>query len=597
MAAMVGAPITATVRPALAQQDPIRLFPPLEPSPLDPQSPLAPESTPEGDDPAATPQWGDPAALTGRAAPPAAPSGAFMVEGLAAPALDAIGLVGPGAFDRTLWQGSDPDAILARLSNLPVVTQVPPLRRLTRRLLVTGSPIPARSGPGRVLAARLGRLIAMGDLDAARILVDQLPPPAADTELARAAAEVALLSGDEDAACRLAETVGVTAAAAFWGQVGVYCRLASGDRDGARLGLDLLRESDQTGDGAFFDLATAIADQAAAPPQPDLLHPSAIHVALLGLAEWPLPAEPLAGASPSVLAAAARQPALAGARPLQVIEQAFAVGAAPADQVAAWYGEQADAADVTDALARIQSGWDPATRAAAYAAVREQTDPLARAELLDATWRAAAGPERFLVAEVWAEPFSELPVDRQLAAAAPSVARALLADDLPVPAARWLSLLEAEAAQATRSRREVTDLMPLFALAGIGGGNAAPPIDASTIESWRRRAIVDGARTMRLLALLDGTGVAIATETAGSLSPAQGERPAGAPAVLPADLERAAAEGRVGAAVLYALHLLDGRPQAADPEVLVACLRALRQVGLDRDARAIALATALIDGF
>jgi hypothetical protein len=265
--------------------------------------------------------------------------------------------------------------------------------------------------------------------------------------------------------------------------------------------------------------------------------------------------------------------------------------------VAAWYGEQADAADVTDALARIQSGWDPATRAAAYAAVREQTDPLARAELLDATWRAAAGPERFLVAEVWAEPFSELPVDRQLAAAAPSVARALLADDLPVPAARWLSLLEAEAAQATRSRREVTDLMPLFALAGIGGGNAAPPIDASTIESWRRRAIVDGARTMRLLALLDGTGVAIATETAGSLSPAQGERPAGAPAVLPADLERAAAEGRVGAAVLYALHLLDGRPQAADPEVLVACLRALRQVGLDRDARAIALATALIDGF
>jgi hypothetical protein len=31
--------------------------------------------------------------------------------------------------------------------------------------------------------------------------------------------------------------------------------------------------------------------------------------------------------------------------------------------------------------------------------------------------------------------------------------------------------------------------------------------------------------------------------------------------------------------------------------VLAACLRALRPVGLDRDAHAIALATALTDGF
>src|SRR5918996_927555 len=450
MAAVISAPIAPAIsRPAIAQQDPIRLFPPLESPPLDPQSPLEPEITP---DPTRRP--GDRAAPADRPAPPSAPSGELMVEGLAAPPLDAIGLAGPGAFDRTLWQGSDPDAILALLADLPVVTQVPPLRRLTRRLLVTGSPVPARSGPGLVLAARLARLIAMGDLDAAKVLVAQLPPLADDSELARRAAEVALLLGDRDAACRLAETVGITTAAAFWGEVGVNCRLVAGDREGARLGLGLLRETAQTDENAFFDLATAIADQAATPPVLDLSRPRAIHVALLALAGWPLPAEALAGAAPPVFAAGARQPALAGAGPLPVIEQAFGVGAASADQVAAWYGEQADATDTADALGQVRSGWDAATRAAAYAAVHEQTDPLARAELLDATWRAAAGPERFLVAEVWAEAFSEFSVDRRLAAAAPSVARALLAADLPVPAARWLALLEADAAQATRSRRE-----------------------------------------------------------------------------------------------------------------------------------------------
>jgi hypothetical protein len=589
---MISAPIAAAIpRPAIAQQDPIRLFPPLEPSPLDPQSPLELDIAPDP-----TGQPGDWAAPADRPAPPATPSGELMVEGLAAPTLDAIGLAGPGAFDRTLWQGSDLDAVLRLLADLPVVTEVPPLRRLTRRLLVTGSPVAAPSGPGRVLAARLAQLIAMGDLDAADLLVVQLPPLADDSELARRTAERALLVGDEDAACRLAETVGISTAAAFWGEVGVYCRLVAGDREGARLGLGLLRETARTDEAAFFDLATAIADQAASSPALDLSQPSAIHVALLALAGWPLPAEALAAAAPPVLAAAARQPALAGAEPLPVIEQAFGVGAAPADQVAAWYGEQEDAADTADALGQVRSGWDTATRAAAYAAVHEQTDPLARAELLDATWRAAAGSERFLVAEVWAESLSELPADRRLATAAPSVARALLAADRLVPAARWLALLEADAAEATRSRREATDLMPLFALAGIGGSEAVPRIDASAIQSWRGLTMVDSGPTTRLLALLAGTGT-IEAEVAGDLWPAQSERRASAPAVLRADLERAAAEGRVGMTVLYALHLLDGRPQAADPETLVACLRALRQVGLDRDARAIAVATALIDGF
>src|SRR5918996_6155518 len=92
MAAVISAPIaTAISRPAIAQQDPIRLFPPLESSPLDPQSPLEAEITP---DPTRRP--GDRAAPADRLGPPAAPSGELMVEGLGAPPLDAIGLAGPG---------------------------------------------------------------------------------------------------------------------------------------------------------------------------------------------------------------------------------------------------------------------------------------------------------------------------------------------------------------------------------------------------------------------------------------------------------------------------------------------------------------------
>ena len=41
------------------------------------------------------------------------------------------------------------------------------------------------------------------------------------------------------------------------------------------------------------------------------------------------------------------------------------------------------------------------------------------------------------------------------------------------------------------------------------------------------------------------------------------------------------------------IHMLDGRPDAVHGEALIAALRALRAIGLDREARAIAVATAL----
>lgn len=593
MATMVmAASITMVTAPAaIAQQGPIPLFP--QPGP---PSPRAPEVAPEQDRRAPTAEPADRAAPPGRPAPPLEPTGDLVVEGLDAPELDAIGVGGPseGGFDRTLWQGSDPEAVQALLADLPVVTQVPPLGRLTRRLLVTGSAVGA--GRGRLLEARVARLIAIGDLDAAKTLVDQLPATAADSALARSAAEVALLSGDEEAACRLTDSVGLATAAEFWAKVEIYCRLAADDPSGARLGLDLLREARQTADTAFFELATAIAEQAPQPPLPGLAQPSAIHVALLALAEWPLPPEALAEASPPILAAVARAPRLAGMQRLAVAERAFLVGAGSADQVAALYAEQADADDAADVMRRLQSDWDADTRALVYAAVREESDPMARAELLDATWRAAEGAERFLVAEVFAEPWIELPLDQDVASVAPSAARALLAADLPVPAARWLSLLTAQGQQDSRLEWAAIRLAPLFALAGVGGSDAVPRVDVSTIEPSMPPATAEGAE--RLFALLEGVGVPIEADVWGELLPAPGERQEAAPAsALWRGLDHAAAERRVGDTVLFALHMLNGRPEAVHPEVLVACLRALRQVGLDRDARAIAVATALIDGF
>jgi hypothetical protein len=584
-AGLIAVAVMVTAPAGLAQQAPIRLFPERGTPPR--AEPAPEQQLPAPTQPRSTPRT-DPV--------PAEPDGEFTVEGLAPPELDALGLNGPteGGFDRPLWQGADPDLVMRLLTDLPVVTLVPPLRDLTRRLLVTGSPAGATE-PGRLLATRIERLVAMGDLDAAKALVDHLPPPATDSQLARRAAEMALLLGDDQTACRLADSLGPTSGAEFWAKTAIFCRLVEEDASGARLGLDLMREAGQTTDDAFFELATAIADQSEPPALQTLAEPSAIHLALLALAEWPLPERVLAGATPPVLAAVARAPALAGARPLAALEQAFLVGATSADRLAAGYTE-ADPA-ILNALPGPESNWDAQTRAAVFAAVLKDADPAVRAKLLDATWRASSGAERFLIADVLAEPFLELPVERQLAGMAPSTARALLAADRPVPAVGWLSLLTTELGPDARSQPAVAGLVPLFALAGVGGSDAVPRIDVAAIRAWQQATTADAATTERLFALLDGVGAPVDAGLWRDLLPAHAQRQTTAPAsVLWRGLERAVAERQVGETVLYALHMLNGQPEQAHPEALVACLRALSRVGLDRDARAIAVATALIQG-
>jgi hypothetical protein len=227
--------------------------------------------------------------------------------------------------------------------------------------------------------------------------------------------------------------------------------------------------------------------------------------------------------------------------------------------------------------------------------VLKEADPVARGALLDAAWRAASGAERFLVAEVLAESFVELPVEPQLAGVAPSMARALLAGDRPVPAVSWLSLLTAQSGPDARSRPAVAGLVPLFVLAGVGGSDAVPRLDAAAIDAWQLAATPDAATTERLFALLEGVGAPVDASYWQDLLPAHAPPQPAAPAsVLWRGLERAAAARRTGETILYVLQMLNGRPQDVHPEALVACLRALGRVGLDQDARAIAVATALI---
>jgi hypothetical protein len=442
-----------------------------------------------------------------------------------------------------------------------------------------------------MLSARVERLLAMGDLDSANQLLDQLPPAVDDPALARLSAETALLTGEPAPACQRAAELAPTGEAAFWSEVAVYCRLAEGDRDGARLGLELMRDARQVEDAAFAELAGRLADGGEGGAPPALPAPHALHLALLRLAGQSFPAPALAAAAPALLTAIARDPVLAGERQLEIAERAFASGGLDGAELAAIYVAQAPDGD---ALEQVQNAWGPAARARATRAAGEVRSPDERAALLDATWRAAAGAERFLVALPLAPQFAELPPERALLPVAPSAARALLAADRPLPAARWFGLLSAESGADSAAGHELAALLPLFTLAGVGGSDAVPAFDERALGAWRAARPNAADTAERLFALLDGVGSAVPDAAWWQQLEAPLQRPASVPvSALWRGLERAAADRRVGETVVLALHMLNGAPAAAHPEILIVALRALRAVGLDREARGIAVATAL----
>lgn len=505
--------------------------------------------------------------------------GGFQVEGLDAPGIDAIGL--EGGFRSDLYRGAELALVGPLLAGLPAKVRVPELRDLTNRVLVTGS---ALEGGGGLLEARVERLIALGELETAAALLAQLPPTTDDSGLARLTVDVALLTADDARACDLGEAIGPGRRAVFWDRLTVFCRLRDGDEAGARLAVDLLREA---GDDPF---TLAVADVAItgdpALPLPALRDPSPLQVALLRVAGHPLPAEALVDPAPWLLSALTLSPELEAQPSLGLAERALLQGALSTDDLRDRYAAT-DASEPLDVPGEAVA----LTRAGAWQRFEDTSDPATRARLVDEAWRSAAAEDRFVVAEVFGPELLDLPADERTLAGATSIARVLLARGQFLPATRWLALLQAEGgAQAAGPA-------PLFALAGVGGAGRVPVPDHQTLSAWAATRDDSALELPLLLALLEGTGA----EVEGTLWWSQLEAPLVregwnvAPAVFRA-AEETRNGRRTGEAILASLALLNGDPTATSGQALIEALQTLRGVGLDAEARTIAVQGALLAG-
>jgi hypothetical protein len=168
--------------------------------------------------------------------------GAVAVAPLAAP--DAFSTGGrQTGLAQDLWRGASVDTLNTVLPKLAAPggrPLSPAAAALARRVLATGAPGPTGLGADpAALAARAGALIALGDVRAAAAILARAPGLDRSAELSRAAAESALLSGEDARACAVADGLTIGREDIYWLRLRAYCQAIGGHPDQAQLTFDI----------------------------------------------------------------------------------------------------------------------------------------------------------------------------------------------------------------------------------------------------------------------------------------------------------------------------------------------------------------------
>lgn len=549
-----------------------------------------------------------------------------------------------GGFGVDMWRGTPRSLVEALMPDLVPAANSSAAHGLFRRLLLSAAETPSGPAPKNkpsLLALRLNRLLAEGDVLSARKLLQVVPTRHDEEGVARARVEVAFLTNDNAGACtevrnRLDQYFGD-----FWRKSQVFCQLLSGDTDGAGVGASLLQEQG-VDDPAFFALVRMLSGEKGVTAN-GLHRPTPLDLAMMRAAKVQIPAAVITDAAPQVLRTVAMSPNADLETRLEAAEGAEARGAMKTDELRQLYlsvnfapKELANALSVAEKLSPVRG------RALLYHAVTSQSVPAAQAEIVAKALSLAKGQGRVPTAvRVFLPTLEGIEPRDGLAWFAPAAASALYLGGAYDAAGKWYALAKANsdtvrvggsdtdkgipagvalwplaaAAALPQSRPEAksqpqagaaTDgvavasgapvtVVPVTAAPLTGDDSSANAFDEAMFERWWKAMAAAGdetrvVRAQRVLAVLEALGAKVGEDAWAHVVTA----PAGS-AALPAVgvtemLARASAAGRTGETVLLALTALGSEtPAKADPRRIGPVVKSLADVGLADDARALSI--------
>ena len=511
---------------------------------------------------------------------------------------------------------------------------------------------PASETDLRLLTLRLERLRAGGALRDLLALAERVTETALTEEILRLKADALLVLGDYDAGCTAARDGVSQSGAAYWLRALAMCEALAGNRNAALFRLTLLAETGESGPG-FATLVEALLAEIEGSPIPlseDVLAEAerldTVLFALSRLTRAPIPRELALSAEPLVLDALVELPDFDSETHLAIAERALGLGLLGGETLRDIYAaapftddelarareilESARAEESAEAVKRAPSAAEAAAdetaaempaedmpdldeappapirglrlEALLYQRAIATDDPEARLQwMADVLERARKTERTFAVAEALAGPLSAIAAEPSLAPFADVAGRIHLAIGDVDAALPWYEAARMAADMGSVAARNA--LVRLWPLLVVTDRSRSVPYSRRMLELWwQGRGELDRAARLtrgdRLFSLFLELGFDVPAHLRHAAMAAPHRRKATPPSTLWRQLIVVALDERLGEGVLTALAALgEAGSDAAQPAVMSTAVGALMAVGLEAEARRLALESLIAAGF
>lgn len=537
-----------------------------------------------------------------------------------------------GGFGINMWEGTSRSLVEKLLPKLPVNSSSRTMRDLMRRLLLSAATAPGSVNPldnqlasaqigaapvlappakkvgesGKILAMRIERLSAMGDVAAVDSLLKVAPGRDTDYALLKAETDVLFLSNDNARACPLIASQIRNIDTPYWQKAFIYCQVLAGEHDKASLGADMLRETGDK-DEVFFGLINTLTDVEKF-KLTSLENPTPLHFSMIRAAKVKLPKDVTSSNNPAVLKTIATSPNAEAALRIDAAERAEAMGALDTDVLRQLYAGVTFTKETLDtALSQASIERTSLSRALLYRKALVESIATAKAEILAQVFKLAREGGLFQsTARVYHRILKDLPATQDLVWFAPEAARALLAAGDGASAEIWFNVLRTTGIVDEKAAALRDQLAPLARLTGHTSDEdwSTTKLDAwwkaETATSEEKPVDIEAAHTRATLmySLLEALGDPVPARRWEALL----DGPPQSSTVMPQSalwrsLNKAVDEVKRGEVVLLGMLALgQAGPTQVNPIVLRQVVTSLRLVGLSNEARALALEAAVAAG-
>ncbi len=540
------------------------------------------------------------------AAGSAASKDTIVVNSLDAVNTDAVGLIGPAenGFKIDFWAGTTWPAVASLMRRMPQSSLSPSIRSLASRILLSRGIVPqGKPESASFVRLRVDRLIAIGDVVNALALLRLIPEEGRNDQLAQTEAELLFFDGNNTEACGRVTTYKDQYKGPYWRQAQAFCLALAGDHARAALIADLMREQAAAVPAAFFAIIERLSglknDDTALPTTP-----SGLMLSMAIEAGYALDDHLIKNGAPAAIRQIALSTKVDPELRLRAIERAQAVGALTGSEVIESYRRfPFNEAELRNPITTAEGNWSPRIRALLVRVAATQSVSLGKAEVLRRAWELSK--ERGGFADTIR---ASLPVvaDMRPSLALPDfagqAARILFAGGRINDAMKWYGIVAADSERAPEIKQAAESLWPI---ALIADSSEAVPVDVNRLRNFLttlRRGDDENAQRRALVyfSVLEAVGREIPAEIWRDLlngpmvSPEPGLNRAWQNA-----LDDAVGSRRVGEAALLVVAgaAATGDSFFASNASAYKAILSLRNIGLEKEARRLAVEIALAAGF